>query len=210
MPYVLLAALVQVRTDADLRAMMAPPLDPTAAAMSMASKMREAAGDDDMQVEVETIPVTCPLTAARICVPARFTDAPSIACFDLHAFLEQVRQTRKWRCPITDVDSDVRKLQVDTGMGIILQHLRHQPEVQRVQVRVDGSWRPVPGGAGQVEPWRPIVAPAPEDAPVLPPMFFGSRLPPDAPMEDQHRPPPRAPVQAADDSGAFDVDQWLA
>jgi MIZ/SP-RING zinc finger len=142
--YQFLLAVVRRRTAADVKALMPPPptLDDALRRVRDCFRTSDACGD--CEVAVQALQLRCPLTGSRIRTPARFAGVPGLACvFDLDAFLDAARRTRRWCCPVSLTEGlDVGQLQVDAYAQRILDCLRDLPDVTCVEVAADARWRP--------------------------------------------------------------------
>eukprot|EP00741_Cyanophora_paradoxa_P008722 tig00001373_g8444.t1 len=104
----------------------------------------EADSDLEIEEQVTTVSLRCPLSYQRLRVAAKGRACKHPQCFDLQAFLEFSHQQHVWHCPVCNQPLPYSQLVVDGLMSRVLESV--SPEETHVVVLPDGSWQP-PGPA---------------------------------------------------------------
>jgi len=94
--------------------------------------------------------VVCPLTLARIQLPARGMNCTHLSCFDLENFLIFVKDTNRWVCPICLIDLSFATLYIDHHVKKLFLNLDDDDEKIFLEY-VDGELRKVKGKKGAEE-----------------------------------------------------------
>eukprot|EP00897_Mesotaenium_endlicherianum_P008012 jgi/Mesen1/7239/ME000373S06310 len=109
----------------------------------LASLQRSPPPAGDVELETTTLSLQCPLSCARIQVPARSRACVHLACFDLATHLRlnaasTVHGRRKWKCPVCHKSATWNELLVD---GYVERVLTSEVRYQEVRILPDGAWR---------------------------------------------------------------------
>jgi len=104
--------------------------------------------DDIIMISQQVISLKDPYSHTRMTTPARFTDVSGLQSFELESFLSMVMRNNKWQDPTTLQNSSLEKLQRDVYISKVVEALASLPEVERIEIQADGTWRPE-GSQGQ-------------------------------------------------------------
>lgn len=98
--------------------------------------------DDIIMISQQVISLKDPYSHTRMTTPARFTDVSGLQSFELESFLSLVMRNNKWQDPTTLQNSSLEKLQRDVYISKVVEALVSLPEVERIEIQADGTWRP--------------------------------------------------------------------
>jgi hypothetical protein len=98
--------------------------------------------DDIIMISQQVISLKDPYSHTRMTTPARFTDVSGLQSFELESFLSMVMRNNKWQDPTTLQNSSLEKLQRDMYISKVVEALAALPEVERIEIQADGTWRP--------------------------------------------------------------------
>nr|GAT49519.1 predicted protein [Mycena chlorophos] len=118
------------------------------------SKMRAsvaASEDDDIIAGTLKLPLKCPLSFARIALPARSRKCTHSQCFDCASWFAVMEQTTTWLCPICENVLDWREIIVDGFFAEILRLT--PPSADDVLLEADGTWRTPDGRYSSRNPY---------------------------------------------------------
>lgn len=92
---------------------------------------------------MQTLPLKCPLSATRIKIPARFSNIPGFAAFDLDNIIEASLRSGSWKCPYRAAQSSPYNLRIDAFTQKILHLLQNYPDISEVLISPDAhKWKP--------------------------------------------------------------------
>ncbi|CDK24945.1 unnamed protein product [Kuraishia capsulata CBS 1993] len=97
--------------------------------------------DDDLIIEgAEIVTLKCPITMAKMKVPAKSIKCNHLACFDLTSFLQLQFQSPRWNCTVCGSPITFNDLAVDDFFKEIAASTDEDTEF--IELERDGSWRP--------------------------------------------------------------------
>eukprot|EP01113_Clastostelium_recurvatum_P043310 TRINITY_DN7136_c0_g1_i3.p1 TRINITY_DN7136_c0_g1~~TRINITY_DN7136_c0_g1_i3.p1 ORF type:complete len:491 (+),score=130.87 TRINITY_DN7136_c0_g1_i3:15-1487(+) len=100
-----------------------------------------SSGQDDEIAEVNcNVSLRCPLSHARISLPAKGQHCKHIQCFDLMSYVSYCVQQQLWQCPVCNRSVPLHDLRIDSNFEDILQGAKHT-DAQHVVLAPDGSWK---------------------------------------------------------------------
>ncbi|KAF8648923.1 hypothetical protein HU200_064455 [Digitaria exilis] len=108
------------------------------------TEANNADSDSDIEVVADSVSVNlrCPMTASRIQIAGRFKPCAHMGCFDLEAFIEINKRSRKWQCPICLKNYSLDNIIIDPYFNRITSLIKHcGDDTSEVDVKPDGSWR---------------------------------------------------------------------
>ncbi|XP_042397995.1 E3 SUMO-protein ligase SIZ1-like [Zingiber officinale] len=108
------------------------------------AEAENADSDSDIELVADSVTVNlrCPMTGSRIRVAGRFKPCAHMKGFDLEAFVELNRRSRKWQCPICLKNYALENIIIDPYFNRITSMLQNCGEdVTEIDVKPDGSWR---------------------------------------------------------------------
>ena len=94
----------------------------------------------DVSVVSSKVSIKCPLSLARIEMPARSRNCSHLQCFDLRTFLEVNYHTPRFICPICSGEAPFSSLVVDLFFLTILKSIEDD-SVKEVELHPNGTWR---------------------------------------------------------------------
>ncbi|KAF7296222.1 hypothetical protein HMN09_01091200 [Mycena chlorophos] len=110
-----------------------------------------ASADDDIIAGTLKLPLKCPLSFARIALPARSRKCTHSQCFDCASWFAVMEQTTTWLCPICENVLDWREIIVDGFFAEILRLT--PPAADDVLLEADGTWRTIDGRYSSRNPY---------------------------------------------------------
>lgn len=134
-------AVHAVRPRAPAALAAAVPRLPADACRAHVRAFFAAAAADDVVLLQTRVSLRCPLSLARIRVPARARTCTHVQCFDLGAFLAVNAKTPKFLCPVCSRPAPFAALVVDTLFAAILAAVPSS-RVLEVAIDPDGNWTP--------------------------------------------------------------------
>nr|XP_050034257.1 E3 SUMO-protein ligase PIAS2-like [Dermacentor andersoni] len=103
-------------------------------------KMQRRANCDDVAVTSFRVPLTCPLSRARMSVPCRGRACKHLECFDASNYLQINERRPAWTCPLCGQQAAFSSLVVDQ---LFVRIVAEAPgDCDSVIFREDGSWAP--------------------------------------------------------------------
>ena len=136
------ACRAHIRAFFDMAASASSSSSAPSSAPSGADKDKDKDNDEDDVVTVQTkVGLCCPLSLARIRVPARARACSHVQCFDLAAFLEVNARSPKFLCPVCSRPAPFADLVVDSLFAAILAAVP-STRVREVALDPDGNWTP--------------------------------------------------------------------
>lgn len=96
-------------------------------------------GDNDLEIETDvlTVSLLCPLMKCRIKTPGRSSACEHVQCFDLNSYLFMNEKKPTWECPVCDKYAPYDQLIVD---GLFEEILGKAGDVEEVQFSPNGEW----------------------------------------------------------------------
>eukprot|EP01112_Ceratiomyxa_fruticulosa_P020709 TRINITY_DN7136_c0_g4_i1.p1 TRINITY_DN7136_c0_g4~~TRINITY_DN7136_c0_g4_i1.p1 ORF type:complete len:541 (+),score=89.17 TRINITY_DN7136_c0_g4_i1:254-1876(+) len=102
-------------------------------------QQREREIDDELSEVNFMLSVRCPLSLAKISIPARGSSCKHIQCFDLAPFLDYSQQQQLFHCPICHNRLPFNELIIDGNFKMVLASITDD-EIQHIVIEKDGSW----------------------------------------------------------------------
>ncbi|KAK0398347.1 hypothetical protein QR680_002547 [Steinernema hermaphroditum] len=88
------------------------------------------------------MPLYCPQTKRRLCIPARSVKCAHADCFELEPFLFKNREETLYRCPVCGMVFTYQEIKIDGYVALLLQNTAAQPELKELAVNANG-FRPL-------------------------------------------------------------------
>jgi len=155
----------------------------------LGERKQSVAEDDEIVAGEQKMSLKCPLSYARINLPARSKKCVHPQCFDATSWYSMMEQTTTWLCPICEKVLDPEELIID---GYFSDILNSTPDsVEGVIVEANGQWHTDDNKYGSAE-WIAAHPPNPEPAKVAP-------VPPKPRTNDSRGANPGAILVSSDD-----------
>ncbi|KAF9646128.1 hypothetical protein BDM02DRAFT_3271223 [Thelephora ganbajun] len=131
----------------------------------LAERKQSVADDDEIVAGEQKMSLKCPLSYARINLPARSKRCVHPQCFDATSWYSMMEQTTTWLCPICEKVLEPEELILD---GYFSDILGSTPDtVEDVIVEADGQWHTDDNKYGSAE-WMATHPPKAEPAKAAP------------------------------------------
>jgi len=131
----------------------------------LAERRQSVADDDEIVAGEQKMSLKCPLSYARINLPARSKKCVHPQCFDATSWYSMMEQTTTWLCPICEKVLEPEELILDGYFNDILDST--PDTVEDVIVEADGQWHTDDNKYGSAE-WVAAHPPKPDPAKAAP------------------------------------------